>query len=139
VPGALRAELGLSVLATNLTVSITKFQTPRKGDSNIEVLVLIGVTVVLAIVIAIVVIMMVEFCVGLCCARCLRTYSRYEYLVATFGLACMGRNFKVLRLPGDNDLYQIRQPTAAPGKSSNVMKFYSRYLNTYQSPPVNRP
>ena len=65
MPGALRAELGFSVLATNLTVSITKFQALKKRDSNIEALVLIGVTVVLAIVIAIVIIMMVEFCVGL--------------------------------------------------------------------------
>ena len=37
---------------------ITKFQAPRKRDSNIEALVLISVTVVLAIVIAIVVIIM---------------------------------------------------------------------------------
>jgi len=44
---------------------ITKFQAPRKRDSNIEALVLIGVTVVLAIVIAIVVIIMVRFCGGL--------------------------------------------------------------------------
>ena len=43
---------------------ITKFQAPRKRDSNIEALVLIGVTVVLAIIIAIVVIM-VKFCGGL--------------------------------------------------------------------------
>ena len=65
MPGALRAELSLSVLTTNLTVSITKFQALRKRDSDIEALVLIGVTVVLAIVIAIVVIMMVEFWLGL--------------------------------------------------------------------------
>ena len=45
---------------------ITKLETPRKRDSNIEALVLlvIGVTAVLAIAIAIV-ILMVEFCGGL--------------------------------------------------------------------------
>ena len=45
---------------------ITKFQVPRKRDSNIEALVLlvIGITIGLAIAIAIVVIM-VEFCGGL--------------------------------------------------------------------------
>ena len=44
----------------------TKFQAPRKRDSNIEALVLlvIGVTIVLAIAITIVVVM-VEFCGGL--------------------------------------------------------------------------
>ena len=44
---------------------ITKFQAPRERDSNIEALILIGVTIVLAIVIAIVVIIMVKFCGGL--------------------------------------------------------------------------
>ena len=44
---------------------ITKFQAPRERDPNIEDLVLIGVTAVLAIVIAIVVIIMVKFCGGL--------------------------------------------------------------------------
>ena len=49
----------------NMKGPITKFQAPRKKDSDIEALVLIGITVVLAIVIAIVFIMMVEFCGGL--------------------------------------------------------------------------
>ena len=44
---------------------ITKLQAPRNRDSNIEALVLIGVTVVLAIVIAIVVIIMVKIFGGL--------------------------------------------------------------------------
>ena len=46
---------------------ITKFQAPRKRDSDMEALVsrVMGVTVVLASVIAIVVTMMVEFCGGL--------------------------------------------------------------------------
>ena len=54
---------------------ITKFQAPRERDSNIEHLVLIGVTVVLAIVIAIVVIIMVKFAGDCGCALCLRIYS----------------------------------------------------------------
>ena len=41
---------------------ITKFQAPRKRDSNIEALVSMGVTVALAIVIVIVVIIMVKSC-----------------------------------------------------------------------------
>ena len=52
-------------MIVKMEAPITKFQASRRRDSNIEALILIGVTVVLAIVIAIVVIMMVKFCGGL--------------------------------------------------------------------------
>ena len=54
----------------------------RRMDSSMEPLVLIDIIVVVATVKVIVVVLMGEFLRGDCgCARCLRTYSRREYIL----------------------------------------------------------